>query len=507
MEKLEDNSIEVTQLLTRPKDYVKGVPGNIKLASKLVIVTELCERFTFYGITVMLPNYLIDGFGMTSAGTVLRAKIFSFLAYFFTIVGALVADEWFGKFRTVMAFSVWYLVGTVIMSATSMDHLPESTREIGFMVAIYAFIAFGTGGIKANVSSFVAEQVDPEFKQTSKPGIYIDPKLAVQRCYRYFYWAINTGAIFGLAVCPQLVKRFGYYAGFWSTAVVNFVGFAIFFLGRSRYIMMNPSESALKKTIMCVRYAWARRGTDGGSGVIHWLDHAKGDHTEPWDDEFVDGLKRCITVIKILSFLPIYWMLYMNVSDNFILQARRMTEPSWISSDQLILMVQLSIVVLIPVYDRFLIPFLLHRNIKFGPIKRIVIGFLLITLGFVYATITQVRIYRSPPFYNFEGADISAKNDISLWWQIPAFVLLGSSEIFASVTSLEIAYALSPPELKSLMNSFALFTICIGNLLGMSLSSLSYDPMILNVYIGEAVAMLITTIAFFFCFRHFDKTY
>ncbi|OMJ21192.1 putative peptide transporter ptr2 [Smittium culicis] len=490
---------------TIPKDYQKGIPGNLKLASKLVIVTELCERFTFYGISVMLPSYLIDVFGLSSSETVFRAKAFSFLAYFFTIVGAIVADEWFGKFKTVMIFSIWYFVGTVILSVTSMDFLSVSGKNVGFIVAIYAFIAFGTGGIKANVSSFVAEQVDPVFKKTKNPGIYIDPKLAIERCYRYFYWAINTGAILGLAVCPQLAKRAGYASGYWSTAAVNFVGFGIFFLGRSKYKMVNPSESALKKVYRVISYARKNKKTDSD----HWLDAAKGVNSPQWNDEFVEGLKGSIKAVKILCFLPIYWMLYMNVTDNFILQARRMKEPSWISSDQLILLVQLTLVILIPLYDYFFIPFLRFRNIKFGPIKRITIGFVLITLGFIYTIITQKRIYNSPPYFNFTapGSNLDQKNNISLWWQIPSFIFLGSSEIFASVTSLEIAFSLSPPELKSLLNSLSLFTICLGNLLGMSLSKLSYDPIILNVYIGEACAMIVTTIIFFFCFRSFDKTY
>jgi len=55
---------------------------------------------------------------------------------------------------------------------------------------------------------------------------------------------------------------------------------------------------------------------------------------------------------------------------------------------------------------------------------------------------------RSPPYYNM--IDEGQKNDLSVFWQIPAFILIGLSEIFTSVTGLEYAYTKAPASMKSL---------------------------------------------------------
>jgi proton-dependent oligopeptide transporter, POT family len=66
-------------------------------------------------------------------------------------------------------------------------------------------------------------------------------------------------------------------------------------------------------------------------------------------------------------------------------------------------------------------------------------------------------LYKAGPYY--ENVDEGQKNDFSLFWQIPAFLLIGLSEIFSSITGLEYAYTKAPSSMKSLGTDTTVYVI------------------------------------------------
>jgi len=60
----------------------------------------------------------------------------------------------------------------------------------------------------------------------------------------------------------------------------------------------------------------------------------------------------------------------------------------------------------------------------------------------------QHFLYQAGPYY--DKVDEGQKNEFSLFWQIPAFILIAFSEIFSSITGLEYAYLKAPSSMKSL---------------------------------------------------------
>ena len=53
-------------------------------------------------------------------------------------------------------------------------------------------------------------------------------------------------------------------------------------------------------------------------------------------------------------------------------------------------------------------------------------------------------------------------SNLSVFWQVPQFVLIGISEILASITSLEFFYTQAPTAMRSVSQSLNLFTQAIG---------------------------------------------
>lgn len=130
-----------------------------------------------------------------------------------------------------------------------------------------------------------------------------------------------------------------------------------------------------------------------------------------------------------------------------------------------------------------------------------------------YAAIVQSRIYAAAPCYsspsNCEAGKISEgkyePNQVHVAWQAPAYVLVALSEILASITGLELAYAKAPENMKSFIMSLFLLTSAAGSALGIFIAPFGMDPHLVWFYSGLAVAAGATGGLFHWVFRGVDE--
>ncbi|KAJ2039867.1 hypothetical protein IW146_002337 [Coemansia sp. RSA 922] len=492
-----------SNVIEAPADMIRAVPGKLSVWTMLVVVMELCERFAYYGASLMFSIYLQKILLQSKPQAVALNRVNQFMSYATTILGAVIADQWLGKFKTILIFASLYLVGLILLTISSADFSIDGGFGLaGFCISVFAFIGFGTGGIKSNVSSFMAEQIPLGYRPTKTPGVYEDSKLTIERGFRYFYWSINLGAFIGQLICPQVAKNKSYAMAFMIPAIVFFVGIVVFVAGSKRYIKKKPQGTVLTKVWRCMRYARKNKK----EGQAHWLDGALGAENVEWNDEFVIGLQRSLRACKVFLFYPLYWALYNNMSDNFINQGLTMKRPGWLSVDQLNVVNSLVLVISIPIFDNFVFPLLRRCGLRMGPIARITTGFVIVVCGFIYVTVLQKIIYTKGPYYDFTGPDVpvGATNDISVWFQIVPYAAVAISEIFASVTGLEFAFSQAPAELKSVLTAVFLFTNCGGALIGLILAIWGGDPQVLYVFAAETAVLGVMSVVFYFCFRHYD---
>jgi proton-dependent oligopeptide transporter, POT family len=99
------------------------------------------------------------------------------------------------------------------------------------------------------------------------------------------------------------------------------------------------------------------------------------------------------------------------------------------------------LVILIPIFDKLIYPYLAKHGIKFGYIKRIALGIFIGGLSMIWAAICQQLIYADPKF----NSELETKSGVSIYWQLPAYALIAMSEIFASIGSLEYSYTHAVP--------------------------------------------------------------
>ncbi|RKP06721.1 hypothetical protein THASP1DRAFT_18093, partial [Thamnocephalis sphaerospora] len=99
-----------------PPDCEKTVAGRVPWSAWFIVVTELCERFSYYGASLIFQTYMIGQLGLAKNDATALNRGFVFLAYFTTVIGAVLADLKLGKFRTILLFSCFYIVGLSMLS-------------------------------------------------------------------------------------------------------------------------------------------------------------------------------------------------------------------------------------------------------------------------------------------------------------------------------------------------------------------------------------------------------
>lgn len=165
----------------------------------------------------------------------------------------------------------------------------------------------------------------------------------------------------------------------------------------------------------------------------------------------------------------------------------------------------ISLIILIPIVDKFLYPALRNANIRFTPIKRIAFGFILASFTMVAATVVQYYIYETGECSKYMNGDDCAPSPVNVWTQAVPYVFIGLSEIFTSITGLEFAFTKAPKNMRSLVTSYWHFMFAFSNALGQALVPLADDPLLVWSYGVAAILAFVGGILFWFHQRPTDK--
>ena len=91
------------------------------------------------------------------------------------------ADQYLGRYNTIVLFALIYIVGLVILFATSLPHSIGAGAGVGGFITSIILIGIGTGGIKSNVAPLIADQYTRKKMaiSTNKKGerVILDPTL------------------------------------------------------------------------------------------------------------------------------------------------------------------------------------------------------------------------------------------------------------------------------------------------------------------------------------------
>jgi len=208
---------------------------------------------------------------------------------------------------------------------------------------------------------------------------------------------------------------------------------------------------------------------------------------------------------QIFLFFPIYNMNDGGIGNIVNSQGASMT-TNGAPNDLLSNFNPLTIIVAIPIISYGIYPLLRRYKIRFGPIARITLGFILAALSCAVGAVTQYLVYKSSPCgYYATGCTVgTGVSPISIWWQIPQYVLSALSECLANVTALELAYARAPKDMKGLVMSIYLFSTALSAAISEAATPGLADPHLIWAFAGTAIAGVPLAAWFYFLYRHLD---
>ena len=376
-----------------------------------IVGNEAAERFSYYGMRailfIFLTQYLHGHDGLKDTMSPEEASEWShnFMAavYLTPILGAILSDWLFGKYRTILVLSIVYCLGHAVMALVDFPQWtgihPRTVLACGL-----GLIAIGAGGIKPCVSAHVGDQFGPGNKHL------------LPRVYGWFYFSINIGATASTLLIPILLNRFGPGIAFGVPGILMAIATFLFWTGRHDFVHIPAAGSNFFVETFSSR-----------------------------------GLIAMACLVPLYLLLAPFWALFDQTQSTWVYQAEQLDRmfgnyellPSQIQAANPIL-----VMAFIPLFAYVIYP-TMEKFITVTPLRKIGIGLFLTAPAFALCAIVE------------QWLDAGLKPHIA--WQLLAYVIMTAAEVMVSITALEFSYTQAPKTMKSFIMGAYLLSVSLGN--------------------------------------------
>ncbi|KAA0716135.1 Solute carrier family 15 member 1 [Triplophysa tibetana] len=428
-----------------------------------IVVNEFCERFSYYGMRAVLVLYFRYFLRWDDDLATSIYHAFVALCYLTPILGAIIADSWLGKFKTIIYLSIVYAVGQVTMAVSTVHDITDTNRDgtpdnltlhVALSMLGLILIALGTGGIKPCVAAFGGDQFQEH--QSRQLNTF----------FSVFYLCINAGSLLSTLITPVLrAQECGIYSqqkcyplAFGVPAALMVVSLVVFIAGSGMYVKTAPEGNIIWSVCQCIGFAIKNRFRHRSSSFPkrgHWMDWAD----EKYDKLLIAQIKMVLKVLFLYIPLPMFWTLFDQKGSRWTLQATTMSGDFGafvLQPDQMQTVNPILILTLVPIMDRIVFPLIKKCGLNFSPLKRMTVGMLFAAMAFVAAALVQLEIDKTLP--NFPSSSESQLKVVNM----------GSRSLTVTITNIE------PLQIKPLESTEDYLT-CGDEIIAVSLNT---DPVI-----------------------------
>uniref|UniRef100_A0A2N9J099 Uncharacterized protein n=1 Tax=Fagus sylvatica TaxID=28930 RepID=A0A2N9J099_FAGSY len=469
------------------------------VAGILILVNQGMATLAFFGVGVNLVLFLTRVLGQDNAEAANNVSKWTGTVYLFSLLGAFLSDSYWGRAWYHYLYQQAFFYSS--LKAVVMNNLlvvPHSAFQLAFFNLSIYLIALGNGGYQPNIATFGADQFDEE-----------DPIEGYSKIafFSYFYLALNLGSLFSNTILGYFENEGMWAIGFWASTGSAILALVLFLYGTPRYRHFEPKGNPLSRFSQVLVAATRKlkvemmpSGEDlfelegnkcsenGDRKILHtqgfkFLDRAAvitqkefnqmdKDTHNPWHLCTVTQVEEVKCILRLLPIwlcTILYSVVFTQMASLFVEQGAAMKTtissfhipPASMSSFDI-----LSVAAFIFIYRRVLDPLVALRmnNAKgLTELQRMGIGLVIAILAMVAAGVVECfRLNNAKTDCpNCEGS-----SSLSIFWQIPQYVLIGASEVFMYVGQLEFFNGQAPDGLKSFGSALCMTSISLGNYVG-----------------------------------------
>ncbi|EAV47321.1 dipeptide/tripeptide permease [Methylophilales bacterium HTCC2181] len=176
---------------------------------RILFLTEMWERFSYYGMRALLVLYLVQSQGYSAFDAMHIYAIYTGLVYLTPVIGGYLADHYLGQQKSILIGGITMMFGHLFMANPSTLNL-----ALGLLI-------IGNGFFKPNISSLLG-------------GFYLTNDARRDGGYSFFYVGINMGAFIAPLLIGYVGEVIDWHYGFVLAAVGMFMGLLHFSLNQKQ---------------------------------------------------------------------------------------------------------------------------------------------------------------------------------------------------------------------------------------------------------------------------------
>ncbi|XP_064621255.1 solute carrier family 15 member 4-like [Lineus longissimus] len=418
-----------------------------RFAVGCIYCMEVLNGFAFFLLAPNVAEFGRDQLGFLQSTSVIISIVFSGVVYSTPIIGGLLGDAVFGRYKTICAGNVLFLLGmaillilTVVLKTTEVQ-INFSGRMALFCISLI-FVATGQGFITANITPFGAYQVD------NGNG------LRLKRFFRWCMFFFNIGKLAAYLPIPFLMKGATYKLADLTLPVVQVIvailAAVVFGVGKKAYkrppIAGRQNLSHLLRGFRHMRY-----------GKKSFLpSDAPYKEVRRWYAAHL--LRMVFFLFAMFATTGVFEAIYFQLETSFPMEANYFKDPKWNIPPKFILNFSpVTVLLLICVAEVYSWWCERHQEREWSNIRRIGLGILFAALS---SAVTGVLL---------SVADLQSMrwDDISLFWQVPQYVFIGFADMLIFTAGYEFCYCESPPGIEGFLTGLFLG---VGSIFGIIIS-------------------------------------